>query len=105
MTTVKPDLYYEKSLRHVMQQAFDRGNPCCTLPQPLIARVEPGSTFAIACIATCDETCIATWETQIASWALAHHSCFPLVALDLRQDVTTTCRVSHVACRSDFFIV
>ena len=58
------------------------------LSQRLIAKVEPGSTFATACIATWDATCIATWETQVASWALAYHVCFPLVlvALDLRQN-------------------
>ena len=80
----------------------DRGNPCRRLSQRLIAKVEPGSTFATACIATWD----ATWETQVASWALANHVCFPLVALDLRQNsinrpslshVAATCRVSHVA--------
>ena len=74
--------------------------------QRLIAKVEPGSTFATACIATWDATCIATWETQVASWALANHVCFPLVALGLRQNsinrpslshVAATCRVSHVA--------
>ena len=76
----------------------DRGNPCRTLSQGLIAKVEPGSTFTTACI--------ATWETQVASWALANHVCFPLVALDLRQNsinrpslshVATTCRVPRVA--------
>ena len=70
---------------------------------------EPSSTFATACIATWDVTCIATMETQVASWALAYDVCFPLVSLDLRQNsinrpslwhVATTCRVSHVAtCR------
>ena len=37
----------------------DRGNPvagCCKLLQRLIAKVEPGSTFATACIATWDAT-------------------------------------------------
>ena len=84
----------------------DRGNPCRTLSQRLIAKVEPGSSFVAACIATWDATCIVTWETQVASWALAYHVCFPLVALDLRQNsinrpslshVATTCRASHVA--------
>ena len=106
----KPDLYYEKSLRHALRQALRQGKPpvagCRKLSQRLIAEVEPGSTFATACIATWDATCIATWETQVASWALANHVCFPLVALDLRQNsinrpslshVAATCRVSHVA--------
>ena len=31
------------------------------------ALVGPSSTFATACI--------ATWETQVASWAFAHHDC------------------------------
>ena len=43
-------------------------------------------TFATACIATWDATCIATWETRVASWALAYHVRFPLVAVDLRQN-------------------
>ena len=33
----------------------------------------PGSTFA-----TWDATCTATWETQVASLALANHVCFRL---------------------------
>ena len=75
------------------------------LSQWLIAKVEPSSTFATACISTWDAPCIAAWETQVASWALAYHVCFPLVALDSRQNsinwpslshVATTC-VSHVA--------
>ena len=30
---VKPDLYYEKSLRHALRQLCDRGNPCCSLSE------------------------------------------------------------------------
>ena len=69
------------------QMFWDRGTPvaCCRkLSQRLIEKVEPGSTSATACIATWDAKCIATWETRDASWALANHVCFPLVALDLR---------------------
>ena len=111
--TLKPDLYYEKSLRHALRQALRQPATgetpvagCRKLSQRLIAKVEPGSTFATACIATWDATCTATWETQVVSWALANHVCFPPVALDLRQNsinrpspshVTATCRVSHVA--------
>ena len=64
----------------------DRGNLCRTLSQRLIAKVEPGSTFA-------------TWETQVASWALAYHVCFPLVALDLRQNSINRPSLLHVVCR------
>ena len=52
-TLLKPDLYYEKSLRHAMRQALRqacRGNPCRNLSQRLIAKVEPGSTFATAIV-------------------------------------------------------
>ena len=50
----------------------------------------------------CDSTCIATGETQVARSALAHHACFPLVALDLRHDSMNWRSLSRV---SDFFIV
>ena len=80
--SVKPDLYYEKSATCVATSFATGETPvagCRKLSQRLMAKVEPGSTFATACIATWGATCIATWETQVASWALANHVCFPLV--------------------------
>ena len=54
---IKPDLYYEKSLRHELRQALRQGKPlsqavasCRKLSQRLIAKVEPGSTFATAIV-------------------------------------------------------
>ena len=77
--------------------------PGRTLSQRLITRVEPGSTFATACMRhamqhACDATCIVTMETQVTRWALAHHACFRLVALDSRHDTSSRNQrsLSHV---------
>ena len=85
----------------------DRENPCRRLSQRLIAKVEPGSTFATACDMGRDMHCdMGNPGRKLASWELPNHVCFPPVALDLRQNsinrpslshVAATCRVSHVA--------
>ena len=88
---LKPDLYYEKSLRHALRQALRQGKPL----SQAVASCRNGSSQKLSQVQLLrqhalrhgiDATCIATWETQVASWALANHVCFPLVALDLRQN-------------------
>ena len=107
---LKPDLYYEKSLRHALRQALRQGKPL----SQAVASCRNGSSQKVSLVQLLRQHALRHGtrhalrhgkpRSQVGRWH--NHVCFPLVALDLRQNsinrpsllhVAATCRASHVA--------
>ena len=88
MFRLKPDLYFEKSLQHAIQQALQQGKP----RSHAVASSRNVSSQELSQLNFCESLhcdmrhALRQGKPRSQDGALAHHARFPLVALDLRHD-------------------